>query len=92
MWELPNVPRSATRAATASALAGRYGGSWRLIDTGTRVGHGITFRSFTLHVYRARFAAGDSVAEGPEAAWVGAEGRVRFPTSAMVEKVLRTVD
>ncbi len=91
MWELPNVPRGATEAATAAALGRRYGGRWRLAEAGATVRHGITYRAFEIHVYRARFLAGDTVAEGPEAAWVGPEERARFPASSMVEKVLRTL-
>ena len=88
MWELPNVPQEPTLGAIAAALGRRYGGRWRLAETGSRVRHGITYRALELHVYRARFAAGGTVAEGPEAAWVAAAERERFPVSSMVEKVL----
>ena len=67
-------------------------GRWRLAEAGARVRHAITYRALELHVYRARFEAGGTVAEGPEAAWVGAEDRRRFPVSSMVEKVLAQVD
>ncbi len=92
MWELPNVPRAATAAATAAALGRRYGGCWRLAEAGARVRHAITYRALEIHVYRARFEAGGTVAEGPEAAWVGDEDRRRFPVSSMVEKVLAQVE
>ncbi len=96
MWELPNVPRGSTTGEIEEALAQRYGGRWRLAAAGATVRHGITYRAFEIHVYRARFEAGDcvsedSVAEGPEAAWVGPEERPRFPASSMVEKVLKVL-
>jgi A/G-specific adenine glycosylase len=88
LWELPNVPRGRTLAATAAALGERYGGRWRLRRRRGRVRHGITYRAITLHLHPAEVDAGDAVAEGPEAAWVGDHERGDFPVSSMVEKVL----
>jgi A/G-specific adenine glycosylase len=99
MWELPNVPLTAPPIATPladleQALAQRYGGRWRLeASRRGQVRHSITYRAITLHVHHARFEAeGREIegcgAEGPEAAWVGADDLPRFATSSMVDKVL----
>ena len=88
MWELPNVPRDGARSAIEQTLGRKYGGRWHLGPAGGRVRHSITHRALMLHVYPARFQAGDYVAEGPEAAWVGAEERSGYPLSSVVEKIL----
>lgn len=88
MWELPNVPRSASRGEIEAALGKRYGGRWKLSEAASNVRHAITYRSIAVSAHEALFEAGDSVAEGPEAAWVDAAGRARLPTSSLVEKVL----
>ncbi len=88
MWELPNVSRSPSLGEVESALARRYGGCWKLSEGGSELRHAITYRSIAMHAHEALFEAGESVAEGPEAAWVDAAARARLPTSSMVEKVL----
>ncbi len=88
LWELPNVARRGRLATMEKALGRRYGGRWTLERVRIRVKHGITHRALVLHVHPARFLAGDSVAEGPEAAWVGAEEMSDYPLSSAVEKIL----
>ena len=88
IWELPNVPRRGTKLAIEKALGRFYGGRWRLEPARGRVRHGITHRALTLHVYPARFSAGDTVGEGPEAAWVRTDEMSDYPLSSAVEKVL----
>ena len=90
IWELPNVPRRGTRAAMEKALGRFYGGRWQLEPADGKVRHGITHRALTLHVYPARFSAGDTIAEGPEAAWVGMDEMSDYPLSSAVDKVLGT--
>jgi adenine-specific DNA glycosylase len=91
MWELPNVARSRSLGEAESALAQRYGGRWKLSQDASELRHAITHRAITVHAHAARFEAGESVAEGPEAAWADAAARARLPTSSMVEKVLAEV-
>ncbi len=88
MWELPNVPRRVTLELGEKSFARRYGGCWRLGETSVEIRHAITHRALRLHVHPARFSAGGSVAEGPEAAWVTAEERAELPLSSMVQKAL----
>ena len=89
MWELANIPRQAALAAMESELAHRYGGRWRLEPEIGLVKHGITHHALSLHVHPARFEAGESVAEGPEAMWMSLSEASRYPLSSMVEKVLK---
>ena len=91
MWELPNVPMAGTLEARESSLGRRYGGRWQLHPVAARVRHAITHRALLLHVHRARFSAGGTVGEGPEAAWVDAEERSDLPLSSMVPKVLKAL-
>jgi len=88
MWELPNVPRCASRNHIEAALGRRYGGCWTLSEAASRLRHAITYRSIVMHVHEAVFEAGESVAEGPEAVWADAAGRARLATSSMVEKAV----
>ncbi len=88
LWELPNVPRSKSLAGSERALGRRYGGRWRLEPAAQRVRHGITHHALVLHVHPARFRAGDTVAEGPEAAWVSPAERADYPLPSVVEKIL----
>jgi adenine-specific DNA glycosylase len=88
LWELPNVPLDGALSAMEEAFGRKYGGRWRLRPTGRQVRHGITRHALVLHVHPARFDAGDSVAEGPEAAWVGPGERSDYPLSSVVEKIL----
>ncbi len=88
MWELPNVAQRGTLTAREGSFSQRYGGCWRLESVAARVRHAITHRVLVLHVHRARFSAGETVGEGPEAAWVNAGERSDLPLSSMVPKVL----
>jgi A/G-specific adenine glycosylase len=88
IWELPNVPLRGALAAIEKAFGRKYGGRWRLDPATDRVRHGITHHALVLHVHPACFSAGDTVAEGPEAAWVGAKERSEYPLSSVVEKIL----
>ncbi len=67
LWELPTVV-AAGRAAAERALAGRFGGEWRLEPAAASVGHRITFRAIEIVLCRARWSAGE-VAEGVPARW-----------------------
>ncbi|MCG8457048.1 MAG: A/G-specific adenine glycosylase [Holophagales bacterium] len=95
MWELPHTPLrkkgepAAQLERLEQRLGRRYGGSWQLETTDARARHGITYRAITLHAYRGRvcFDSG-SVAEGPEAAWVGPREEEAFAVSSAVRKVL----
>lgn len=88
MWELPNVEHRDAISEVESALARRFGGRWELDEEIGQARHGITYRAYTLHIHLARLSSGGLAGEGPEAAWVAANDRARFPTSSMVEKVL----
>lgn len=88
-WELPSVTHPHDRESIERALSQTYGGRWRIAAPKGKVRHGITYRRLILHVYSARFEAGESIAEGPEAAWVGEEERSSFAVSSMVDKALR---
>ncbi|HEX2165266.1 MAG TPA: hypothetical protein VHM02_15075, partial [Thermoanaerobaculia bacterium] len=83
------APGEAPDGAPAAALAGRYGGRWRI---GERLGtarHGITFRDLELIVHRAEVEAGDALADGPaEAAWHPRPALAGLPLSSMVPKAL----
>lgn len=84
-WELPWVPEE-EGADPATALAARYGGSWKL---GARLGdvrHGITYRDLEVAVYRAEVAGFSGKAA--ERGWFDAEGRAGLPLSSLVGKVL----
>jgi A/G-specific adenine glycosylase len=88
LWELPSVPASGDPRKVEQLLSTAYGGTWKIRSLGREVRHSITHRSLRLKVYRGTFSAGDSVAEGPEAAWVDAAARRDYALSSMVEKVL----
>ncbi len=91
MWELPNVPRRGTLAVREESFAQRYGGRWRLEPASASVRHAMTHRALSLYVHPARFNAGESVGEGPEAGWFTAADRVDLPLSSMVRKALRAL-
>jgi len=52
------------------------------------VRHAITTRRIVATVWRGDFIAGDSVAEGREAAWVAPAEIVTLPTSSLVRKAM----
>ena len=86
LWEVPWVEAAAKE--TASELARRYGGSWRL---GAQVGtarHGITYRDITVAVHLGEVGGGEEIREGPEAGWFGAEEIGNLATSSLVGKIL----
>jgi len=85
-WELPWV--EASNGDAAGALAIRYGGRFTLGDELGRVRHSITTRRIVATVWRGDFIAGDSVAEGREAAWVAPAEIVTLPTSSLVRKAM----
>jgi len=89
MWELPNVVGRRGKKAMEAELAARYGGRFHLGARRGEVRHGITFRALEIRVFEARFEAGESVAEGPEAAWVGPEEMAAYATSSAVLKILK---
>jgi A/G-specific adenine glycosylase len=86
-WELPNVSRQGALEGLEQALADAYGGRWRLEEASFKVRHAVTYRSLTLRVHRARYAARSSAA-GPPAAWIDPEERAEYGLSSMFEKVL----
>lgn len=88
LWELPNVVEGKTIEASASALGRIYGGAFDLEPAVGRVRHTVTYRNLELHVHPAAFRAGDTVAEGPEAAWVAPETSERYAFSSAVGKIL----
>ncbi len=90
-WELPWVPDEPeeTIAGAEMALAGRYGGTWRLGPRLAEVRHGITYRDLEVGVHRAEVAG---VAPAEEAVgWFDAGGRGGLPLSSLVGKVLKAV-
>ena len=93
MWELPSVRYDSQIRTLEQRLSRVYGGQWQLDSAIDTVTHQITHRALTVHVFRARFEAEDSVGEGPEAAWVSLDSRKNFPSSSLVEKILlRSID
>jgi len=86
-WELPWV--EAGDGDPATALAARYGGSWRLGPQVGEVRHGITYRDLAVAVHRADLEGAGEVREGPAAGWFDAEGRAGLPLSSLVGKVLK---
>jgi len=85
-WELPWA--EANNGAAEDALATRYGGSFALGNELGRVRHAITTRRLVATVRRGDFIAGESVAEGREAAWVARADVASLPTSSLVRKAL----
>ncbi|NJL26362.1 MAG: A/G-specific adenine glycosylase [Thermoanaerobaculia bacterium] len=89
LWELPNVVRGETLETSASRLGTLYGGTFELGAELGQVRHTVTYRSLEMHVHRAVFRAGTTVAEGPpEAAWISAETRGQYAFSSSVGKIL----
>ncbi len=89
IWVAEVMLQRRSQATMEKALGSRYGGSWRLEQAGDQVRHGITYRALVLHVHPACFSAGESVAEGPEAAWVAAAEMTDYPLSSVVAKILK---
>lgn len=87
-WELPNVPMRDSMAAMERALGRCYGGRFELEPASAEVRHGITHHALVFHVHLAVFSAGNTVAEGPEAAWIAAREMSDYPLSSAVEKIL----
>ena len=88
MWELPSVSARDSFSSAAASMSRRYGGQWRFLKMMKTVEHRITNRLFKMTVHSALFEAGDSIAEGPEAAWVSIDDMRDFPVSSMVHKVV----
>ena len=88
-WELPWIEDGAgDDEHAATALAARYGGRFALGAELGRVRHAITTRRIVASVRRGDFTAGDTVAEGREAAWVVRGDVATLPTSSLVRKAL----
>ncbi len=91
MWELPTVAMGAQPRQLEAELETRYGGQWRLDGKATaQIRHHITHRAIIGWIHGGELTAGESVAEGPEAAWVEPLGGDQYPVSSMVDKVLRS--
>lgn len=100
-WELPWVDAADPDAFAGGAeeiargLVERYGGEFALEDRLGEVRHGITHRSFTVEVWRARREAGGGVEGTAEAREVGrfdAAARRELATSSLVEKALALLE
>ncbi len=88
IWEVPWVVESRSPAA-AAALAGRYGGEWRLGEPLGKVRHGITWRDLEIEVRPAHRRSPGGVAEGPEMGWFARSEMESLPTSSLLGKILR---
>jgi A/G-specific adenine glycosylase len=91
-WELPWAALERNGAPEEvppeAALAGRYGGRWRLGPRTATVRHGITYRDLEVDVHRAELVREGEARPGIEAGWFGEAGRAGLPLSSLVGKVL----
>jgi A/G-specific adenine glycosylase len=87
-WELPWAELGGGAVPAEAALAGRYGGTWRLGEPAARVRHAVTFRDLEVAVHHAAVADAGALAEGSEAGWFDEAGRRALPLSSLVGKVL----
>jgi len=91
LWELPTVTMHPRRKQLEAELEAHYGGRWRLKGKATeRIRHSITHRAISAWIYSGELSASESVAEGPEAAWVDPLKRDQYPVSSLVDKVLKS--
>ena len=90
LWELPTVASRGPRRA-ATALAARFGGSWRLAAPVGGVRHSITVRSLDIELRRGEWRA-DGVGEASELAWVARDRLGALALSGATRKLLRERD
>lgn len=98
----PGIPTSVPELSIPEVLAAHYGGRWTLGEALGSVKHGITHRSITAVAHCATIESGESVAEGPEAAWlardeIGRQSAVSsgdmksYATSSLVDKIFKLI-
>lgn len=91
LWELPNIALAQPHGRMEKRLSNKYGGLWEIGDFIGVVKHRVTFREISFYVACGKYIDSESVAEGPEAAWVDKADLDSYATSSAVSKIIKSL-